>query len=123
MRQGDPVHGEVVSADASGGVVALLYPAGSATARTPTATEFVAVTDIIFISTAGGTYKIVFYPISTGVIADGAGVRIAKGVADAKGGLAHHFSTPVGGPVGYGVALIAAAGQVDFTLTGYITEG
>jgi hypothetical protein len=118
---GDEIKGEVVSADASAGVAATLYNAGTLTARTQLSTEFLTITDIIFISTSGGTYDLVFYPLG-GAIADGAGRRIAKGIADAHGGLAHHFETPICGPVGYGVALIAATGQVDLVVTGYISQ-
>jgi hypothetical protein len=119
---GDEIHGEVVSTDASGGVAGALYDASRTTARTQLATEILAITDIIFISTAGGTYDIVFYPLSTGVIADGAGLRAAKGIADAHGGLAHHFETPIYGPKGYGLALIAASGQVDFVFSGFLAQ-
>jgi hypothetical protein len=121
--QGDPIHAEVVSTDAHAGVAGTLYPSGSNTARVQTATEFLTITDIIFIMGAnGGTFDIVFYPLSTGVIADGAGLRIAKGTLSANSGFAHHFETPMIGPKGYGVALIAAAGQVDLTMTGSIQE-
>ena len=113
--QGDPIHGEVSSADASGGVAFTLYPAGSVTARTLASNEFVVITDIIFIATVGGAYALV-------AAADSAGRRIAKGIADAKGGLAHHFETPRTCPVGVTPKLIAAAGQVDCIITGYICQ-
>ena len=125
FNAGDPIHGEVVSTNASGGVAVTLYKAAPAlpiAAKTLTANEYVTITDVIFISTAGGVYNLVFYPLSTGVITDGAGLRIVKGNADVLGGVAHHFETPVTGPKGYGVALIAAAGQVDLIVSGYITE-
>lgn len=125
--QGDPVKGEVVSTDTSGGVVVTLYDAGLATARTQTVNEFLTITDLILISSGGGVYTLVFYPLSTGVIPTGAwpaqaGLLIAKGNADVLGGLAHHFETPVIGPRGYGAALIATAGQVDLVLTGNLTK-
>jgi hypothetical protein len=115
---GDPVHGEVISADASGaGVAVTLYPGGSLTARTLASNEFLTITDVIFISTAGGVYDLIF-----GTSA-GAGKHIVKGDADALGGLAHHFETPIAGPVGVTPLLIAAAGQVDLVITGYINRG
>jgi hypothetical protein len=123
--RGDEVHGELSTTDAStlpANQKVIFYKDGSATVRAQLSTEFVTITDIIFISTAGGTYDLVFYSLATGTIADGAGLRIAKGVADAHGGLAHHFETPICGPVGYGVALIAAAGQVDLVVTGHISQ-
>jgi hypothetical protein len=114
---GDPFHGEVISADASGaGVAVALYPAGTTTARTLLSTEFVTITDVILISTAGGVYDLIF-----GTSA-GAGKHIAKGNASALGGLAHHFETPIAGPAGVVPLLIAAAGQVDLIVTGYINK-
>ena len=121
MSLGNPFHAEVVSADASGvGVKATIYKGADKTAYVPTATEFLTITDIIFISTAGGAFNIVMGTALVG--ADGAGLRIAKGLVDAKSGLAHHFETPVALPVGYVPWLIAAAGQVDLILCGWITE-
>jgi hypothetical protein len=118
---GDEIHGEVVSSNASAGVAFTLYKQATATAYTPTSTEIITVTDIIFVSTAGGVYNLVFYPAG-GSIADGAGLRIAKGNASALGGLAHHFETPRTGPKGYLPALISAAGQVDAVITGYVSQ-
>jgi hypothetical protein len=120
--QGDPVKGEVVRASGATSIAVTLYDAGIATARTQTSDEFLTITDLILISTDGGTYNLVFYSLATGTIADGAGLRIAKGIADAKGGLAHHFETPVTGPKGYGAALIAATGAVDLIVTGNLTK-
>jgi hypothetical protein len=126
---GDPFHGEVNSTDAHSGVNVSLYksaPTVPIVARTVTATEYVVVTDVIFISTAGGTYELVFYPTGGAIPAAGAardGLRIVKGNAEVLGGLAHHFETPITGPKGYSVALIAAAGQVDLIITGGICEG
>ena len=111
---GDPIHMSVSSTDASQGIAFAIYPDGSATARTLLSTEFVHVTDIIFISTAGGTYAIV-------ANTDAAGKRLAKGNAAALGGLAHHFETPFTCPKGVVPVLIAAAGQVTCVMQGYIT--
>lgn len=121
---GDPFKGEVSSADASAGVAATLYRQGQTTALTLSATDRLNVTDLILISSAAVAvaYSIVFYPLATGVIADTPGLRIAKGTADILGGLAHHFETLVSGPVGYGVALIADAGQVNLTITGGVSK-
>jgi hypothetical protein len=114
---GDPVHGEVVSSDASGGMAFTLYTAGGApTARTLLSTEYMTVTDVIFVSTAGGTYDVVFGP------AEGVGLRVIKGNAEVKGGLAHHFETPRVGPKGFTPYLFAASGQVDCIITGYINK-
>ena len=114
---GDPVHGEIISTDASGaGVAVTWYPSGSTTARTLASDEYLAITDVLFISTAGGVYDLVFGAV-------GGGKHIAKGNAAALGGLAHHFETPVVGVKGVNALLIAEAGQVDLIVQGYIAKG
>jgi hypothetical protein len=124
---GDEVHGDYSGADAHLGVNVPFYdsgapsPGNSVAARVPASTEMVTITDLVFISTVGGTYDIVFYPTG-GSVADATGLRIAKGNAQALGGVTHHFATPITGPQGYTVGLIAAAGQVDLVLTGYISR-
>ena len=115
--QGDPVKLEISDANAGGTILmATIYPQGSLTARTLAATEILYITDLIFSSTAGGAYNFIFGTT------DGAGKRIAKGNADAKGGLAHHWETPVAGPAGVVPGLIAAAGQVDVVMTGFVCQ-
>jgi len=113
--RGDPVHMEVSSADASGGVAFAIYPAGSATAITLGAAQFVHITDLILVSTAGGDYAVV-------ADTDAAGRRAAKGNADALGGLAHHYEEPYVCPKGVTPKLIADAGQISCILQGYLTE-
>jgi hypothetical protein len=115
-RIGAPVHLEVDSADAHAGVKFTIYDSATLTTRTLSATEYVAITDIIFVSTAGGTYNIVAAAVDT------AGARIAKGNAAALGGLAHHFESPYVCPIGITPYLIAAVGQVTCVLQGFITE-
>lgn len=113
---GDPIHLEVISTDASGaGVAATLYKAGSVTAFTLAANQIISITDIIFVSTAGGVYDIVMAAVT-------AGMHVAKGNAAALGGLAHHFETPFDGRPGIVPKLIAAAGQVDLVMQGYVKE-
>jgi hypothetical protein len=108
---------EISDANAGGTILtATIYPQGSLTARTLAATEILYITDLIYISTAGGAYSIIFGTT------DGAGKRIAKGNADALGGLAHHFETAVAGPVGVVPGIIAAAGQIDLVMTGFICQ-
>jgi hypothetical protein len=115
--QGDPVHLEVSSANEGGtAITALIYPAGSATALTLGANDYLTITDVVYISTAGGAYSFCFGA------ADAAGIRIVKGNAEALGGVAHSFETPRSGPKGVTPRLIAAAGQVDLVATGYITR-
>ena len=114
-ERGEPVHGEVVSADASGGVAVILYSDGGVTVRTLASTEFLTVTDVVGISTAGGAYALV-------ADTDAAGRRIVKGNADALGGIAHSFNTPRTCPKGVTPKFIADAGQVDVVITGFITK-
>jgi len=115
--QGEPIHGEVSSADASGGVAVSLFSAGgTSTARTLAATEYLNITDIIFLSVAGGAAALV-------ADTDAAGKRIFKhDDVEAKGGIAHHFAIPWSCPVGVVPKLIAVIGQVDLTITGFITK-
>ena len=124
-KQGDEVHGEIISTDAHLGVAATLYNAGAQVIgttvqpRTQLATEFLVVTDIELLMPAGGNYEILFYPIATGTITAGAGLRIVKGNASVSGGVAHHFDTARTGPKGYGVAVIAdATSAIDVVITG-----
>jgi hypothetical protein len=118
---GNPFKAEVVSADASSGVAATIYLAGSTSAYTPKSTERLSITDIAFVSTAGGTYNLVAAP-QAGPIVDGAGLRLVKGNADALGGIVKLFETPLTLPAGYIPALIAVAGQVDLIISGFITS-
>lgn len=113
--RGDPVHGEVDSADASSGETVLLYNDGSSTARTLASNERLTITDIMFVSTAGGAYSLYWGT-------DAAGLRITGGNAEALGGLAHPYETPTTGPAGTAPILTAAAGQVDLNITGHITQ-
>ena len=123
IQRGDEVHGELSSADAHAGAAFTFYNAGAPTpgnaitARAQTNTEYFVLTDIILISTMGGPFTMVFYPLG-GAIADTPGLRIAKGDFSAASGFAHHWETPRIGPPGYGVALIASAGQIDGIITG-----
>jgi hypothetical protein len=115
-------HGELVSSNASAGVFLTLYEGASLTARTILADEYVTVTDIINIDTDSVAYNLLFAPVG-GAVADGAGLRIAKGTSTALGGLAHHFETPRIGPKGYAPAMIAAAGSINVIITGFISGG
>ena len=115
MDKGSPFKGEVVSADASAGVAFTLYPDGNTTAFTLGSTQFLTITDIIFVSTVGGVYSIA-------ADTQAAGKYIAKGNADALGGLAHSFSTPLTCPKGVTPKLFAAAGQVDCVISGYVKD-
>jgi hypothetical protein len=112
---------EIVSTDAHAGVAVTIYKSGSLTAYILAANETITISDIVFVSTAGGTYDLIFGTAAS--YAEGVGgTRIAKGNASALGGLTHHFSVGVAGPAGYLPYLYAAAGQVDLVLQGFINE-
>jgi len=114
---GDPVKGEVSDANAGGTAIKVLfYPAGSTTAVTIGANDFLTITDYVFVSTIGGAGELMAAAV------DAAGVRIFKGSFDAKGGVAISLDTPITCPKGVTPYLLAAAGQVDLVLTGFITK-
>jgi hypothetical protein len=116
---GDPVKGEVSSSDAHAGVAVTLYKAGSTTAYTLSATEYLNVTDILFCAANTGQFAVV-------TITDAAGKRIVKGTfgTASYGPYLHHFETPLVCPLGITPVLIAdqSMGQVDLILSGFITE-
>lgn len=113
--RGDEVHGEIDSEDASGGVSVKFYDPDSTTERALSSTEYFNLTDILFISTVGGAYS-----LSMGAAA--AGKYMVKGNADALGGLAHHFQTPIACLRGVTPLFTAALGQVDVILSGFVTR-
>ena len=112
------VKGEIINANASGNTAlpATLYPAGSSSPVALGGSQYLYITDVTFVSTAGGVYNMVFGN------ADGAGLRIVKGNASPLGGVSVHFNTPLKGPAGAVPNMIAAAGQVDVIFSGYISN-
>ena len=116
MMRGDPIHGEISSADCSSTpATATIYAAGNPTAITLGSDQWIEITDIQFSSTVGGAY--VMYA-GTNI----AGQRIIKGNAAATGGLTIRYSTPIVCKRGEVPAMVAAAGQVDVIFTGYLVE-
>jgi hypothetical protein len=121
MQFGEPIHLEAYGANASPAVIPfVLYKAGSKTAFTLKSTQYITITDIIFSSTAGGTFAVAFETLAS--VVPTAGTRIAVGEASVAGGLAHHFETPMEGMKGVTPSLFADAGQVDCVMTGYVNE-
>jgi hypothetical protein len=117
--QGDEVHGEVHTDDASGGVVALLYRAGSLTARTLAADEFLTITDIQVVSAPGGDIMAFLGADGT----PGAGEYVLRGTVAATGGIAKSFIvTPRTGAAGHNLYIKGPAGDMDVTFTGRITR-
>ena len=112
---GEAFHGEVVSADASGGVAFKLYKSGEVTEHTLAATEFVNITDYAILSAVAETFGI--YADS-----DAVGRRITKLFAPINGGESRSLLTSHTCPKGVTPKLIAGgAGNVVSIIHGFIT--
>jgi hypothetical protein len=117
FHSGYPIHAEVDSADAHGGVAFTLYKAGSTSSFSLGTAEYLNITDIIFIAAAEGLWEV--YADS-----DAGGRVVAKGKAATEGGLSKTFTTPYVCPVGVTPKLYAAAGcgQVTCVVQGFVTK-
>ena len=113
--RGEEVHGEISSADASGGVALTLYRADK-TARTLATSEVLVITDIVASWSSAGSFAFVSNT-------DTAGKRIFKATVGALGGMTIPLRAPHYCPIGVMPKLIAAAGQVDIQIQGYILRG
>jgi hypothetical protein len=119
MKPGDPVHGELHSADASGKVAVTLYEAGSNTARTLGSTEYLDVDSIEIITATGGDAYVYLGTVAAGLVA---GQVVIRGTFAANSGLSMSFDTPRSGAVGKIPVCVAPAGVVDVVLTGRIRK-
>lgn len=114
--RGIEVHGEVVSADASGGVAFTFYMAGAdATSRSIGTDETLHITDIDVVSESGGDAGIF-------TVTDANGKRVWKGNLAANGGVARSYETPHICPAGVTPKLIADAGNVVGIIHGFIAS-
>jgi hypothetical protein len=100
---GDPVRGELVTADATTAAVITLYN-NDGTVRALAATERLAVTDIRITTGVAATVDLFFDTNANGAV--DAGERISSGIFAANGGSIQSLETPVVGPKG-----IAAKGK------------
>lgn len=117
---GDPVHGELHSADASGKVAVTLYEAGSNTARTMTDREYLDVDSVLLVSAPGGDCYVYLGTIAAGLAA---GQTVVRGTIAATGVLSAEFgSTPRSGVAGAIPVCVAPLGVVDVVLTGRIRK-
>jgi hypothetical protein len=107
------VHGEVNSADASGGVAFLLYDANQGLFALPPGSRL-NITDLDVISAAGGAMH-----VRCGTAA--AGHYVARGTLAAGGGFVRSYKQPYVCPPGSVPILVSPAGQVDAVLHGFIT--
>lgn len=114
MSIGEPVHGEVVSADASGGVAFKLYKSGETGEHTLAATEYVNITDYSVIRAVAETFAIV-------ADTDVAGKRVVKNPGTAAAGVDRALAQPFVCPAGVTPKLIAAAGDIVAVIEGFIT--
>lgn len=113
---GENVYGELSSADAHSSATTVLYSNGGV-ARTLGAKERLVITDVQFVSAAGGDCRLTF---TTGAAT--AGLIIFRGTFAANGGLAMSYLTPNFGPKGVVPFLTAPAGQVDVRFHGIILQ-
>lgn len=115
MSFGEPFYGEVVSTDASAGVAFTLYKAGSLTAYTLLATEFVTVSDFAIVRTAAGSAAIVG-------TSDASGSRLIKGDFSDTGGIVQRLQNEHVFAEGVVPQLIAAAGTIRAFIHGTISK-
>lgn len=119
---GDPIRGELSSADASSGVAFDIFKMGSQTAHTLAANEYIEIHDLKIVAAVGGDLR-VFFDTDDDDALD-AGEEIWRGTVAANGGLAEPFQVVHPGPLGSLPHILAPAGQVDAYFTGTIrTEG
>lgn len=115
---GDPIHGELHSLDASGGVRVPVYKAGSVDAYTLAPNEYVEIHSVELVSAAGGDVALFLGGTNT----PSAGEYVVRGTVNANSGLVmskmHFIGTDGSVPF-----LIAPAGVVDVNFTGVIRKG
>lgn len=119
---GAVVHGEFSSADASGlsepNARILLYGAGSTTAATLDANDYVVITDVFALCGATGLTVTIYDGANNSA---GAGEVVVKGTFAANGGLAWNLSAPHVCQKGtWPKVLTSAAGQIDVSIKAYI---
>jgi hypothetical protein len=106
-------HGEVKSTNASGGVAFTLYEAGSVTARTLMATEWLEITDLKIVRETAGTAEVVADTAAPGryLYYDGSSLFFGDEL---------RLRTPFVCPQGIVPKLIAASGNVFALIQGSI---
>jgi hypothetical protein len=107
------VRGEMSSAAASAGVAVSLFQ--GTTARTLASNETLTITDLLIVSVPGGN-------VVLAAVADSAGQRLIAGTFSANGGCLFSFKTPIVCPRGVTPVAFGPTGQLNVTLSGYITK-
>lgn len=117
MNRGMEFHGEVKSADASGGIAFTLYPSASKTAHTLKSGEVVSIDSLAVssVAAAGGLTTV-------GFDGDAAGERAFQGYLAQHYVATRDFKTPHQGPAGVVPALVSPAGNVAAQIHGFITR-
>lgn len=117
MHAGEPIHGEIHSADASAGVQIVIYNQGSVTARTLNTHEYIEIHSLELVTAAGGDCYVFLAPTAAPVT----GKYVVRGTFAANGGIA--MSTILAsGQKGDLPWVIAPAGAVDVIFKGVVRK-
>ena len=116
MTNGFPIHGEAISADASGGVALTLYPNGSLTALVVGAKQRVVITDLIVNCATASVISVLAATAAAGRYVYRANMATTSQVTV-------HFITPYTCPIGI-TPLLLSGGAVacSVILQGSIVE-
>lgn len=112
---GDPIHGHLHSADASSGVAVPIFKDGSLTPYTLADGEYICVSSFELNTAPGGDCTLFISPDTT---AD-TGEVVSRGTYAANGGIDREHIMFAGQPDA-SVHVIAPAGVVDVSFTGYV---
>lgn len=116
--QGDEVHGELHSTDASAGVEVPLYRAGTATQRVIQPGEYLDIHYLQLVSAPGGDCGVHVGPDAS----RGTGETVMRGTVGAAGGMVSQITPPYEGIKGGKPFVIAPAGVVDVVIQGMIRK-
>lgn len=115
MHTGEPIHGELHSADASAGVALLLYKSGSLAAYTLGVDEYIEIHSIDVVSAAGGDTVLYFSADGTVV----AGGVIVRGTLAVNSGIVMSRMNAAG-TIGKNVYVKTPMGAADANFIGVI---
>lgn len=118
LHPGDPIKGEIHSADASSGVQITIYKRGLPTAYTLKAHECIVIHEIELVTATGGDSSVFLSTSST----PATGGYIVRGTYAANGGVAEQNMDRMGTP-GQVPWVIAPSGAVDVVFSGTIVDG
>jgi hypothetical protein len=119
-NNGEPIFGRLHSTDASTGVAVPVFKQGSEVEHVLAADEYLVITDIAIITTAGGDAH-----VHHGTVADvtpSDAKTVIRGGVGANGGVARSANFKKEVTLGDTLFAVAPAGDVDVELTGYIRK-